>query len=309
MKQKIIIENFISYLWLECGMVENTTSSYRFDLMSFNDFLQLSNIEITKVKAKNLDDYLIYRMDKGYKKSSNARVLSTLRRFFKYLLQNNIITDNPVSSIKNPKLDQKIPKYLTEEQINALLEAVSTHNAIGKRDLAMIELLYATGLRVTELVTLSLENISLNQGLVRVIGKANKERLIPMGEIALEKVKDYIESARDELLRGAVKRTSKRVKVNHNANILFPSKQGNVMTRQTFWHRIKYYATLADIDAEKLSPHVLRHAFATHLVNNGADLRVVQMLLGHSDLSTTQIYTHVARERLKKIHTKFHPRG
>ena len=191
----------------------------------------------------------------------------------------------------------RLPKYLSESQVTDLLNAPATEDPLELRDKAMLELLYATGLRVTELVTLTTNNISLQQGVVRVIGKADKERLVPMGEEANYWIQQFMLYARSVLLDG------------QSSDVLFPSRRGQAMTRQTFWYRIKHYATRANIDTNKLSPHVLRHAFATHLVNHGADLRVVQMLLGHSDLSTTQIYTHVAKERLKQLHAHYHPRG
>ncbi|MCL4158835.1 UNVERIFIED_CONTAM: hypothetical protein GTU68_003001 [Idotea baltica] len=224
-------------------------------------------------------------------------MLSAIRRLFQYLHREKVRGDDPSALLISPKLPQRLPKDLSEEQVNALLEAPDPNDPIELRDKAMLELLYATGLRVTELVSLTMENISLRQGVVRVIGKGGKERLVPMGENAVDWIETFIEQGRPQLLG------------ENSSDVVFPSKRAKQMTRQTFWYRIKHYSVVAGIDTELLSPHVLRHAFATHLLNYGADLRVVQMLLGHSDLSTTQIYTHVATERLKQIHAQHHPRA
>ena len=216
---------------------------------------------------------------------------------FQYLYREKYRTDDPGALLSSPKLPSRLPKYLSEQQVSDLLNAPNVEIPLELRDKAMLELLYATGLRVTELVSLTIENMNLQQGAVRVIGKGNKERIVPMGEEAAYWLRQFVLYGRPQLLNG------------QSTDIVFPSRRAKPMTRQTFWHRIKHYAILADINADALSPHVLRHAFATHLVNHGADLRVVQMLLGHSDLSTTQIYTHVAKERLKYLHERFHPRG
>ncbi len=236
-------------------------------------------------------------MDRQYKQTSRARMLSAMKRLFQYLYRENLRSDDPSTLLIAPKLPTRLPKDLTETQVDDLLDAPDCNDPIELRDKAMLELLYATGLRVTELVSLTMENISLRQGVVRVIGKGNKERLVPMGENAVDWIETFIEQGRPILLG------------EQSSDVVFPSKRARQMTRQTFWHRIKHYAVIAAIDTELLSPHVLRHAFATHLLNHGADLRVVQMLLGHSDLSTTQIYTHVATERLKQIHEQHHPRA
>lgn len=224
-------------------------------------------------------------------------MLSAIRRLFQYLHREKVRADDPSALLISPKLPQRLPKDLSEEQVEALLTAQNTDDPLELRDKAMLELLYASGLRVTELVSLTMENISLRQGVVRVFGKGGKERLVPIGETAIEWVEKFIKQGRPTLLG------------EQTSDVVFPSRRSQMMTRQTFWHRIKHYAVIAGIDVEKLSPHVLRHAFATHLLNHGADLRVVQMLLGHSDLSTTQIYTHVATERLKQIHQEHHPRA
>lgn len=293
----MLIDLFLNDLWLEKGLSDNTISAYRLDLQALSNWLMKQNLSFVTVDNIDLQGFLGERLQKGYKATSSARMLSAIRKLFQYLYREKYRTDDPASLLTSPKLPSRLPKYLSEQQVGDLLNAPMISEPIELRDKAMLELLYATGLRVTELVSLTADNISLNQGVIRVIGKGDKERLVPMGEEATYWLKEYIVNARPLLLKGK------------SADILFPSRRGQKMTRQTFWHRIKHYALIAHIDQDSLSPHVLRHAFATHLVNHGADLRVVQMLLGHSDLSTTQIYTHVAKERLKKLHQNFHPRG
>ena len=291
-----IIEQFLDQLWQEYGLSQNTIESYRLDLAQFTDWLD-SPREFLTVDHSKLQDFLGFRIDQGYKESSSLRMLSCLRKFFRFLYFENYRKDDPTATLESFRRPARLPKSLNEEQVMDLLNVPNTLDPIELRDKAMLELLYATGLRVTELVSLTTENMSLRQGVVRIIGKGDKERLVPMGEEAIYWIQEYFQQARPILLN------------QQQSNVVFPSKRGTQMTRQTFWHRIKYYAQLAGIESEKLSPHVLRHAFATHLVNHGADLRVVQMLLGHSDLSTTQIYTHVAKARLKSLHEKYHPRG
>lgn len=297
MQDKMLIDLFLNDLWLEKGLSDNTISAYRLDLQALSNWLMKQNLSFVTADNIDLQGFLGERLQKGYKATSSARMLSAIRKLFQYLYREKYRTDDPASLLTSPKLPSRLPKYLSEQQVGDLLNAPMISEPIELRDKAMLELLYATGLRVTELVSLTADNISLNQGVIRVIGKGDKERLVPMGEEATYWLKEYIVNARPLLLKGK------------SADILFPSQRGQKMTRQTFWHRIKHYALIAHIDQNSLSPHVLRHAFATHLVNHGADLRVVQMLLGHSDLSTTQIYTHVAKERLKKLHQNFHPRG
>ena len=297
MKDNALIELFLNELWLEKGLSENTIQSYRLDLTALSNWLGGQSLTLLDLDPVDLQGFLGERVNQGYKATSTARLLSAMRRLFQYLYREKYRTDDPSVVLSSPKLPSRLPKYLTEQQVGDLLQAPSTEIPLELRDKAMLELLYATGLRVTELVSLSMDNISLSQGVVRVIGKGNKERIVPMGEEAAYWVAQFINYGRPMLLNG------------QSSDVVFPSKRAVQMTRQTFWHRIKYYAVLAEIDSDSLSPHVLRHAFATHLVNHGADLRVVQMLLGHSDLSTTQIYTHVAKERLKRLHEKFHPRG
>ncbi|PJG84647.1 site-specific tyrosine recombinase XerD [Conservatibacter flavescens] len=297
MKDMSLVEQFLTELWIEKGLSENTVASYRLDLTALCSWLEQQSKTLLFVDAVDLQTFMGMRLEKGYKATSSARMLSAMRKLFQYLYREKYRQDDPSTVLSSPKLPSRLPKYLTEQQVSNLLNAPSPEIALELRDKAMLELLYATGLRVTELVSLQMDNISLNQGVVRVIGKGNKERLVPMGEEAVDWIKAFMVYGRGQLLNG------------QSSDVLFPSRLGGQMTRQTFWHRIKYYAVLAGIDSDSLSPHVLRHAFATHLVNHGADLRVVQMLLGHSDLSTTQIYTHVAKERLKRLHERFHPRG
>jgi integrase/recombinase XerD len=292
-----LIEQFLDAVWIERNLAENTVASYRLDLMSLAGWLQHNATNLLRVDAVDLQGFLAERIEGGYKATSSARLLSAMRRLFQYLYREKLRDDDPSALLASPKLPQRLPKDLSEAQIDRLLQAPSIEEPLELRDKAMLELLYATGLRVTELVSLTLNNVSLRQGVVRVIGKGDKERLVPLGEEAVHWLEHYLEYGRPWLLNG------------QTLDVLFPSSRARQMTRQTFWHRIKHYATLAGIDSEKLSPHVLRHAFATHLLNHGADLRVVQMLLGHSDLSTTQIYTHVATERLRQLHQQHHPRA
>lgn len=294
-KLSACIESFLEHLWLEKGLSENTLSAYKTDLFQFQVFLHGIEKQVENCQDLDVEAYLSYRYDKGFKPRSTARCLSALKRFFKYLVATKVREDNPTALTQAPKIGQQLPKVLSEEDVEALLNCQELEDPIEFRDRVMMEILYASGLRVSELVGLTLSNISLNQNLIRVVGKGQKERLVPMGEVAADWLQQYIKLARPALLK-------------NESDVLFPSKRGQQMTRQTFWHRIKYYAQIAGIKAH-LSPHTLRHAFATHLLNHGADLRVVQMLLGHSDLSTTQIYTHVAKERLKSLHGEHHPRG
>ena len=297
MQDSDLIEQFLDALWIERNLAKNTVISYRLDLRSMTDWLASQQLTLLEVDTVNLQSFLAERLEGGYKASSSARLLSAMRRLFQYLYREKLRADDPSALLSSPKLPQRLPKDLSEEQVDRLLQAPGEEQPIELRDKAMLELLYATGLRVSELVGLTLSDVSLRQGVVRVIGKGNKERLVPMGEEAIYWIERFIEYGRPWLLNGQA------------LDVLFPSNRAQHMTRQTFWHRIKHYATLAGIDSEKLSPHVLRHAFATHLLNHGADLRVVQMLLGHSDLSTTQIYTHVATERLRQLHQQHHPRA
>lgn len=297
MKNLALIDLFLNEYWIEKGLSENTVQSYRLDLTALCDWLDKNDLSLETLDAVDLQGFLGERLEKRYKATSTARMLSAMRKLFQYLYREKYRVDDPSAVLSSPKLPSRLPKYLTEQQVSDLLNTPDVEVPLELRDKAMLELLYATGLRVTELVSLTIENMSVQQSVVRVIGKGNKERIVPMGEEAAYWVRQFMLYGRPVLLNG------------QSSDVVFPSQRAQQMTRQTFWHRVKHYAILADIDADALSPHVLRHAFATHLVNHGADLRVVQMLLGHTDLSTTQIYTHVAKERLKRLHERFHPRG
>ena len=291
----LLMDDFLNHLWLEKGLSDNTLSAYRNDLTYFEVYLTKNGVTFINCGELDIEGFLAHRGDAGFKTRSTARSLSAIKRFFKYLNTIGQRASNPTALVRAPKVTPPIPKTLSEHDVERLLNAQNLEDDIEFRDRAMLELLYATGLRVTELVSLTLSDISLQQNIVRVTGKGGKERLVPMGEVASDWLGQYVAKHRPALLK-------------QNNDVLFPSLRGTQMTRQTFWHRIKHYAAVAGI-AVHLSPHTLRHAFATHLLNHGADLRVVQMLLGHSDLSTTQIYTHVAKERLKSIHSEHHPRG
>jgi integrase/recombinase XerD len=293
-KSKQIIDSFLDALWMERGLSNNTLSAYRSDLYQFSLWIQQQQIELIKVEAKEILAYLALPENKSAR--TVARRLSSLRRLYEYLLREDQVKQNPVSNVDAPRLGRSLPKTLTESEVEDLLKAPDTKDVLGIRDKCMLELLYATGLRVSELVGLTIQQVNLRQGVVRVTGKGNKERLVPLGEEAVQWIEEYLSISRNEILNDS------------KSDALFPSKRGKAMTRQTFWHMVKRYTIVAGIN-KTLSPHVLRHAFATHLINHGADLRVVQMLLGHSDISTTQIYTHVARERLKDLHSEHHPRG
>ncbi|WP_376788037.1 site-specific tyrosine recombinase XerD [Photobacterium damselae] len=284
-------------MWMERGLSENTLASYRNDLTKLMMWMKEQKLVLELISSDDLQRYQQWLFDQDYKQTSRARMVSAIRRVFQYLHREKIRVDDPSAMLISPKLPKRLPKDISEAQVDALLDAPNVDDPIELRDKAMLELLYATGLRVTELVSLTMENISLRQGVVRVVGKGDKERLVPMGENAVDWIEQFLAQGRPMLLG------------EKSSDVVFPSKRAQQMTRQTFWHRIKHYAVLAGIDADTLSPHVMRHAFATHLLNYGADLRVVQMLLGHSDLSTTQIYTHVATERLKQLHEQHHPRG
>lgn len=295
---QILIDEFLQMLYLEHGLSDNTVAAYRTDIRKFCDYLSTvedAKLSLSEVAAEHIQRYVHFRHDKGLSHRSTSRSLSALRAFYAAQIAGGLRKDNPLSQITNPKLTVDLPSTLTEGQVDALLDEPNIDDPVEMRDRAMLETLYATGLRVTELISLQLSQVSLTQGVVRVTGKGNKERLVPLGEAAVEQLEHYMRVARPELLQTT-------------SDIVFPSRRGVKMTRQTFWHRIKLYAKRAGIRS-KLSPHTLRHAFATHLLNHGADLRVVQMLLGHSDLSTTQIYTHVAKERLQAIVGAHHPRG
>ncbi len=291
-----IIDEFLDAMWSERGLSKNTLDAYGRDLKLFSSWLKKNHLKLLQAKNSHLQEYIAYCGKKGSKASSMARSFSSLKRFYRYQVREARLAEDPTALIDAPKQTQPLPTTLSESQVDALLDACDTRDSIGLRDRAMLELLYATGLRVTELVSLEYSQLSLQQGVVRVIGKGNKERLVPMGDEAVNWLNQYIETARPDLMTG-----------KGISAALFVTKRGSGMTRQAFWHLIKRYAIVVGIN--KISPHTLRHAFATHLLNHGADLRVVQLLLGHSDLSTTQIYTHVAKARLQSLHQQHHPRG
>ncbi|MGM0434058.1 MAG: site-specific tyrosine recombinase XerD [Pseudomonadota bacterium] len=293
-----LVASFSESLWLESGLSDRSRLSYESDLRQFGHWLarQHPGKDLSGVDRTCLMDYLSSVLSAGARSSTAARRLSCLRRFYRYLLREGLIDEDPTLRLDSPKLARRLPDTLTEADVEALLDAPDTGEPIELRDRAMMELLYACGLRVSELVALRLAQVNRRQGVVRLLGKGNKERLVPMGEEALEWLDRYLQEARPELAGGA------------GTDALFPGGRGGHLSRQAFWYRIRRYAVRAGI-RKPLSPHTLRHAFATHLLNHGADLRVVQMLLGHSDLSTTQIYTHVARERLQQLHQTHHPRG
>lgn len=292
-----LIDTFLDALWLEKGLSENTLKSYRNDLEKLGDWVSSQGISLLTLRRADMNSYLSYRMQRGLKARSTARCLSCVRAFYRYLLRENKIGVDPTLQVENPKLGRPLPDTLTEADVEKLLAAPDTSTPIGMRDRTMLEVLYACGLRVSELTNLKMSEINLRQGVVRIVGKGSKERLVPLGEEAISWLNRYLQEARNELLKN-----------NLIQDTVFPSNRGLVMTRQTFWHRLKEHARHAGI-TKKLSPHTLRHAFATHLLNHGADLRVVQLLLGHSDLSTTQIYTHIAQHRMKELHAAHHPRG
>lgn len=291
-----LIDRFLDALWLQKGLSDNTRDAYRSDLALFNGWLAERDVRLEDAGRAIILDHLAWRQANGYKARSTARLLSGMRGFYRFLLAEGLVSADPTLQVDQPQLGRPLPKALSEADVEALLTAPDIGDPLGLRDRAMLEVLYACGLRVTELISLTLEQINLRQGVLRTLGKGNKERLVPLGEEAMHWLERYLRQARGLLL------------ADKPSDVVFPSQRGSQMTRQTFWHRIKLHASVAGVSAA-ISPHTLRHAFATHLLNHGADLRTVQMLLGHSDLSTTQIYTHVARARLQELHTRHHPRG
>jgi integrase/recombinase XerD len=293
-----LIDQFADSLWLSDGLARNTIESYRRDILQLASWLrQSARATIQQAGSADLQSFLAHRIeDRHASARSTARLTSAMRRFYRYLIREKHIKEDPSMHLQSPRLTRGLPKSLSEHDVDALLAAPDANTALGLRDKAMLETLYASGLRVTELVTLKVTQLSLEMGVVRVMGKGSKERLVPLGESATDVIQAYLARARVEILNG------------RKSDDLFVTGRGRAMTRQMFWHLIKRHALKAGIRVP-LSPHTLRHAFATHLINHGADLRVVQLLLGHADITTTQIYTHVARERLKKIHAQHHPRG
>ncbi len=293
--QTDVLDAFIDHLWLEDGLAKNTLESYRTDLSQFAVWLSKNKVSLLEASQANIQQYLAVKFPHS-KPRSVSRLIASLRRFYRYCLREHLLEVDPTLQIDSPKLPRSLPKSLNEEEVENLLAAPNTNEPIGLRDRAMLELLYASGLRVSELVTIKVTEVSTQDGVVRVTGKGSKTRLVPMGEEAADWIIRYLKHARPEILQRKM------------SDALFVTNRAAAMTRQAFWYLIKRYAIQAGIH-KPMSPHVLRHAFATHLLNHGADLRVVQMLLGHSDISTTQIYTHVARERLKSLHSAHHPRG
>jgi integrase/recombinase XerD len=292
----VLIDSFLDGVWMEFGLSANTLAAYRADLIRLAHWLAVQNSNLLEVNHELLLTYQRQRLKQGVKPRSLARQLSALRHFYRYQMREERLPIDPVARISAPKLGRDLPTVLSEQEVERLLSAPNVETALGLRDRTMLEVLYACGLRVSELVTLKLDQVNLRLECLRISGKGNRERLVPLGEQATDWLNNYLFKTRPELLEGC------------NSQDLFVTQRGKAMTRQAFWYRLKRYAGEAAI-TKSLSPHTVRHAFATHLVNHGADLRVVQLLLGHSDLSTTQIYTHVARERLKLLHEKHHPRG
>jgi len=292
-----LIDRFCDHLWLEDGLADLTLAAYRRDLKTFGTWLEKERkTELSAVVPGDIEAYLAWRFARRTQPRSAARYTSALKRFYRYLLRENLIAADPTLNLDSPKLPRSLPKTLTEADVERLLDSADVGSPLGLRDRAMLETLYATGLRVSELVGLKLTAVNLNDGVLRVTGKGNKDRLVPLGEEAVQWLKRYLAESRPLLLEKQL------------SDAVFVTTRGSGMTRQAFWYLIKRHAHTAGI-TRPLSPHTLRHAFATHLLNHGADLRVVQMLLGHSDISTTQIYTHVARERMKQLHAVHHPRG
>jgi len=291
-----LIDRFADAVWSEEGLSDNTLAAYRSDLEAFDRWLKERNVAMTDTGRDHILSYLGHLAGQGTRPRSSARFLSSLRRFYRFLLREQLLAADPTEQIESPKLGRSLPRLLSEEQVDELLKSPAIDTSLGLRDRAMLETLYATGLRVSELVNLRMPQVSLTQGVVRVIGKGDKERLVPLGEEAVGWIQRYRDEARPKILR------------RKTCDVLFVTARGDAMTRQAFWRNLKIMARTAGIRTP-LSPHTLRHAFATHLLNHGADLRVVQMLLGHADLSTTQIYTQVAQARLQALHAKHHPRG
>jgi len=289
------LDTFIDHLWLEDGLSKNTLASYRTDLTQFSAWLTTQKVGLLTANQADIQQYLAVKFPNS-KPRSIGRLIASIRRFYRYCLREKLIDIDPTLQIESPKLPRSLPKSMNEQEVEDLLSAPDVNEPMGLRDKAMLELLYASGLRVSELVGISVNEVSTQDGVVRVTGKGSKTRLVPMGEEAADWIMRYLQQGRAAILQ------------NQMSDDLFVTKRGGAMTRQAFWYLIKRYALQAGIK-KTISPHVLRHAFATHLLNHGADLRVVQMLLGHSDISTTQIYTHVARERLKQLHSDHHPRG
>lgn len=294
--EPIELAQFLDSLWMERGLAANTLTAYRADLCTFSSWLEKRGARLVSAGRGDVMAWLAERSKAGASSRSMARQLSSLRRFYRWLVATGRIETDPTLRVEMPRLGRPLPKSLGESEVEALLDVPDVSDDLGHRDRTMLEVLYATGLRVSELVGLRVDQLNLRQGVLRVVGKGDRERLVPLGEEAVSWLEDYLRNTRPAILG------------ERQSADLFPTRRGKGMTRQAFWHLIRRYAVRAGIE-HSLSPHTLRHAFATHLLNHGADLRVVQMLLGHSNVSTTQIYTHVARERLRDLHAEHHPRG
>ena len=292
-----LIDAFCDQVWLQDGLAASSLASYRRDLAAWAAWLERRDRTLLGAQRVDIDAYLADQFRAKAKATSVSRRLSALRRFYALQMQQGILIADPTLRVRAPKLPRRLPKNLSEAEVEALLAVPDTATTLGLRDRAMLETLYATGLRVSELVGLTLAQVSLDMGVVRVVGKGSKERLVPLGEEAIRWLKRYLASARPDLVGSG------------KSSALFVTARRGPLTRQAFWALVKRLGAQASIPAARLSPHVLRHAFATHLLNHGADLRVVQLLLGHADITTTTIYTHVARERLKQLHALHHPRG
>ena len=290
------LDSFLDNIWAEQGLSKNTLLSYEHDIKSFLIFIQKKKIKIQNAQRSDVNSFISYRFSKGISSRSNMRLISSLKKFFLYLTSHNIIKHNPAENIESPRKAKSLPHTLDVEIVDKLLNAPDLKTRFGARDKAMLEILYACGLRVTELVTLKFSQVNVESNFLRVMGKGKKERIIPINDYALSFLKDYIDDFRSDFVK------------DKKTDSLFLSNRGKEMTRHSFWHIIKKYAVQVGIN-DHLSPHTLRHAFATHMINNGADLRVVQLLLGHSDLSTTQLYTHIAKNELKELHCRNHPRA
>jgi integrase/recombinase XerD len=290
------ISRFLDAVWMERGLSTNTLTAYRSNLTTLARWLAKRNVPILRTSRADLQDFIASRVRGGWRPGSAASQLTSFRQFFRYFAREGVIDEDPTALIAIPKIGRTLPQSLTEDEVGGLLSAPDASDSIGSRDCAMLEVLYASGLRVSELVSLRQGQINLNQGVIRILGKGDRERLVPLGEEAMDALKRFCDGPRSAILHG------------RQTDYLFPTRRGDGMSRQAFWHVIKCHVRKAGI-TKRVSPNTLRHAFATHLLNHGADLRVVQMLLGHSSLSTTQIYTHVARERLKDLHERHHPRG
>jgi len=296
-QEAAIIASFLDALWMERGLSDNTLAAYRSDLEGFAVWLQQArSVGLRRADRADVMSYLASRVAAGASRRTSARLLSSLRRFYRQQIRERGMSEDPTERVDAPRADRPLPGALSEAEIDRLLQAPDAQTPLGRRDRCMLEVLYATGLRVSELIGLRLDQINLTQGVVRVTGKGGKERLVPLGENAVAALEHYLDNDRAVIAPRAT------------ASEAFVTARGQGMTRQAFWYRIRHYALSAGIKTP-LSPHTLRHSFATHLLNHGADLRVVQLLLGHSDLSTTQVYTHVARARLQALHAEHHPRG